>query len=80
MNPSDYDGRPVRARLLGANGIPDGEWTIDRSDMPAVPVTQIGTLTVNHVAALDYTQYIVNGFPVEPDSIQPIAASLAAVK
>lgn len=79
MNPSTLDGRPVRARLLGADGIPDGEWTLYADDRPDVPVTQIGTLTVNYVEPLDYTQYIVNGFPVDPTSIQPLNQHLRAV-
>lgn len=79
MNPTRLDGQPVRARLLGADGVPDGEWTLYDDDRPEA-VVQVGTLTVNHVAALDYTQFIVNGLPVEPESITPLAtASLRAV-
>lgn len=72
MNLSSLDGRPVRARLLGADGIPDGEWSLYPTDRPAA-VVQIGTLTVNYVEPLDYTQYVVNGHPVEPSSISPLS-------
>jgi hypothetical protein len=71
MNLTQFDGKMVRARALGADGIPDGEWMPDRSDAPTA-VTQIGALTVNYVEALDYTQFIVNGIPVEPLSISPV--------
>jgi hypothetical protein len=70
-NPATMEGQTVRARVLGADRIPDGEWALDVTDRP-VAVTQIGTLTVTRVDSLDYTQYVVNGVPVDPDSIAPV--------
>lgn len=71
MNPAILEGQTVRARALGADAIPDGEWSLDVSDRP-VMVTQIGVLNVTWVEILSYNQYVVNGIPVEPASISPV--------
>lgn len=78
MHPKTLDGQPVRARLLGADSVPDGEWTLYSDDRPT-PVIQVGALTVNYVETLDYTQYIVNGLPVDPQSITPVDVPLRVV-
>jgi hypothetical protein len=71
MNLPDLEGRTVRARALGSGALPEGDWTLDESDVPTV-VTHIGTLTINWVEALGYTQYIVNGIPVDPNTIHAV--------
>jgi hypothetical protein len=71
MNPATMEGQTVRARALGADSTPDGEWSLDAADRP-VMVTQIGVLAVTWVEALNYRQYIVNGIPVDPASIDPV--------
>jgi hypothetical protein len=71
------EGRTVRAKALGAEIKPDGEWTLDQSDVP-IAVTQIGTLTINYVEALGYTQYIVNGIPVDPSTVAAVSAPRSA--
>lgn len=67
------DGTIVRAMAVGWDGrlTDDTDWSIDRSDLPLLTV-QIGTLVVAHVQDLDYDQYVVNGIPVDPDTIQEI--------
>lgn len=71
MNPRTLDGQQVRARVLGADSVPDGEWTLYPDDRPEA-VTQIGALYVGHIESLGYTQYIVNGVPVDPATITPL--------
>lgn len=73
MNATDLaalDGLAVSARALGWDGRETDatDWSLDRSDLPLL-TRLIGTLTVNYVDALDYTQYVVNGIPVDPASI-----------
>lgn len=69
-DPARLEGHTVHARALGWDGSEtDGtDWSLDRSDLPRLS-TLVGVLVVNRVDALDYTQYVVNGVPVDPKSL-----------
>lgn len=69
---NQLDGRQVSAKALGWDARPDGDFALDASDLPQLR-TQIGFLFVNYVDDLDYTQYVVNGIPVDPDTIQEVS-------
>ena len=66
------DGTTVAARALGwdARDNDGTEWALFHSDLPVL-ARLIGTLTVNYVDELGYTQYVVHGVPVDPGSITP---------
>jgi len=66
------EGQMVSARVLGWDlGQNSSEWALDRSDMPRL-TTVVGALTINEVADPDYTQYVVNGIPIDPSTIVAI--------
>jgi hypothetical protein len=44
----------------------------DDRELPARPVT--GELTTRYVPTLDYTQQLVAGIQVNPDTIRPVSA------
>lgn len=64
------DGVTVSARALGwdARDNDGTEWALFHSDLPALSRV-VGTLTVNWVDDPGYTQFVVNGIPVDPASI-----------
>ncbi len=66
------DGQTVSARAYGWDMIGGGDFALTRDDLPRL-TTLVGPLTVNYVDDLDYTQYVVNGIPVDSDTIQPIS-------
>lgn len=69
----DLDGATVSARALGWDGSEsDGtDFSLSRGDLPRL-VNLIGTLTVTYVDDLDYTQFVVNGIPVDYRTIIPV--------
>lgn len=70
-NLADLDGLVVSAYALGFDGAESDatDWSLERSDLPRL-TRLVGSLTVNHVDDLDYTQYVVNGIPVDPSSVR----------
>jgi len=66
----DLDGQMVSAMALGWNGAEtdDTDWALYPTDLPLL-TTQHGILTVNYVDGLDYTQFVVNGVPVDPGTV-----------
>lgn len=64
------DGVTVSARALGwdARDNDGTEWALFHSDLPAL-TRVVGMLTVNWVDDPGYTQFVVNGIPVDPSSI-----------
>lgn len=63
----------MSARALGYDGsLTDAtDWSLDRTDLPKL-TSVIGALTVTRVDDLDYTQFVVNGIPVDPATIEPV--------
>ena len=76
MSAAQYVGTTVSARVVASNTSPDGDWTLDPTDHTG-DIVQVGVLYSTLVEDLDYTQYVVNGHPVDPDTIAPIAHSRA---
>lgn len=75
MTPNDYAGTVVRALALGHDSLPDDDWTLDATDAPD-RIDLVGVLVVNYVDDLHYTQYVVNGIPVDPATVAPTAVGV----